>query len=99
MRYTIYIVDNKYDAEWIENNFGHNAGDACRSAEHDYGYGNFGIRVHNGQFCGYSRLSFYLYGGAGIYKDSEFVDIKDVISSGLENDCQFECDMSDLVEA
>lgn len=96
---TIYIVGDESDTIWVEDNFGHDAGVSCRIAAHDYGYGNIGIRVHNGQFCGYSRLSFYLYGGAGIYKDSEFVDIKDVISSGLENDCQFECDMSDLVEA
>lgn len=97
MKYTIYIVDNKSDAEWIENNFGYNAGDACRSAEHDYGYGNFGIRVYDGKFCGYGRLSFYLHDS--IYGDSEFIDVKDAISSALENDCQFECDMSDLMEA
>lgn len=95
MKYTIYIVDNKSDAEWIENNFGHNAGDACRSAEHDYGYGNFGIRVYDGKFCGYARLSFYFYDSG--YRDSDFIDVKDAISSALENDCAFECDMSDLV--
>lgn len=95
----IYIVGDESDIIWIEDNFGHDAGVSCRAGVRDYGYGNIGIRTYNGQFCGYSRLSFYLFGGAGIYKDSKFVNVKDIISSGSENDCAFECDMSNLVEA
>lgn len=73
MKYTIYIIEDESDIEWIKNKLGQEVGGLCMSAASCYGYGNAGIRTFNGHFAGYGSVSFYKTEDE--FKNSEFVRI------------------------